>query len=189
MSDNETFCSWSQDAAFSQTTLQTRIAQGLWVDSTSYEWEGMAAGKVDFTYYSQPCTSLSASTRASTEFEYTVKANTVSLCGGSGTGVSCAGLGGYFFNSAVGHGDYNKGYVTFKTAHLSGSSALYHHVVNHESGHILGFCDPGASGCATTGCPGSVMHSAYYGCTDLQFPSAGDIWVGTTIADDNVPEN
>lgn len=186
--DYETFCSWSQDPAFNQVALQIRIAQGLWLDSPAYEWHGMAGGKVAFSYYQTPCTDMASNARASTELEYTVKAVTTSTCGGPWPGYSCVNLSAPYFNASVGHTDYAKTYITFNTSHLNGSSALYHHAVNHETGHALGFCDPTNPNCYSPACVDSVMHSQAYGCVNLEFPSAGDIWVGTTIANDDVPD-
>jgi hypothetical protein len=181
-SDNETFCAWSQDAAITYTTIQDRVKNSLWIYAPSYKWQGMASNKVNFGWYSPACNVLTPSSRAASEIEYTALSNG---CGGT----SCAGLDLSFYNASVGHNDYSKAYITFKTSNISGSDlpgiALYEHTINHETGHALGFRDPAYGSCVA-----SVMHSKYYGCsTNEQFPTGGDIWNGTLIANDNVPEN
>lgn len=55
-----------------------------------------------------------------------------------------------------------------------------------RQGTLWGSADPNYYGQGVA----SVMHSIYYGCsTDEPFPTGGDIWNGTLIADGNVPEN
>ena len=79
----------------------------------------------------------------------------------------------------MGTRNYTYAFVRFKTSHLNGSVALYHHAVNHETGHILGLKDPNYYG----HCTDSVMHSKYYGCaTDRQWPSGADRTRATNIA-------
>ncbi len=98
-----------------------------------------------------------------------------------GSGYSCASVTGPY-NGGYGHTDYTHGWVTLKTAHLTGGAPLYHHAVNHETGHILGFRD----GAGATDCPVSIMHSIAYGCSaNYEWPTDGDIWVGTTVANNS----
>ncbi len=168
---HEEFCVHT-DGSLDQPTALARVKGALWVDGTR-EWDGLASSKVWFIPYSGSCPTLA--NRASIEIEYYVSA------GGCG-GVSCANLTDPYFGP-LWHNEYKYAYVTLKTSHMTSGSALYHDVVNHETGHVLGFKDPNYGDC-----PLSVMHSRYYGCaSDLEWPSDGDIWVGTTIANNSAP--
>lgn len=171
-SRHEEFCVYT-DGSITQANAYNRVAASLWIDGAR-DWDGLASNKVWFVPYSNPCPGLS--NRSTIEIEYQV------LSGGCG-GVSCANLTNPY-DGGYGHTDYNFAYVTLKTSHLTGGAALYHHVVNHETGHVLGFKDPNFQG----DCVLSIMHSIYYGCTsNLEWPSDGDIWVGTTIANNTAP--
>jgi hypothetical protein len=157
----------------SQATAYNRVAGALWIDGAR-DWDGLASNKVWFWPYSTACPSLS--NRSTVEIEYEVRQGGCK----DGSGYSCVeAFTNQYWDSAMGHYDYKFAYVTLKTAHLTGGAALYHHVVNHETGHILGFRD----GAGSSDCPVSIMHSIAYGCSaNLEWPSDGDIWVGTTIA-------
>ncbi len=155
---HEDFCVLIEDGSMSWSTARTRIRNTLWVDNPSGDWDGLAGNKVWFVDEGVPCDQ--SPDRASIELEYYVHS---SGCGG----VSCQWYS-YFWDSHGGYQDWIYGYVRFKTSHINGSTFLYHHVINHETGHHLGLADGDGS------CPGSIMHSAYYGCSDLEWPSTAD---------------
>jgi len=85
------------------------------------------------------------------------------------------------------HCKYTYGYVHFKTSHVNGAASLYHHVINHESGHILGLADPNypVPGNLCGAYYTSVMHSNYYcGEGDLEWPNGDDRWCVEDLAFD-----
>lgn len=172
-SRNEEFCVYVSDSSMTQSSAYNAVAHSLWIDGAR-DWDGLGANKVWFIPYSNSCTSLP--NRSTIEIEYRVLTNG---CGG----VSCTALTNPY-NGGYGHTDYLFAYVTLKTSHLTSGAPLYHHVVNHETGHVLGFLDPNYYG----NCVDSIMHSIHYGCsTNREYPSDGDIWVGTTIANNTAP--
>jgi hypothetical protein len=158
----------------SHSTAFTRVRNTLYIDNPSEDWDGLAGNKIYFVPVSQPCNQ--ASCRACINIEYWVRSTGCN-------GVSCQWFTSYY-NSHDGANDYLYAYVRFKTSHISGSTALYRHVINHETGHILGLKDPNYTGHCMT----SVMHSIYYGCSsNLQWPSSGDRSKVTNIANKVVP--
>jgi len=165
----EDFCALIEDGSIGLNTAATRIRATLHQDDASHDWDGLAVNKVFFIAVSLtiPCNQLA--NRANIQIEYWVHS---SGCGG----VSCQ----WFTSPTISHNgrqDYLYAYVRFKTSHISGSTFLYHHVINHETGHILGLADPPYGDCKV-----SVMHSAHYGCTDREWPQSGDRVLVTDIA-------
>ena len=168
--ENEDYCVWIQDGSMNHNTAVSRIRATLYVDNPSQDWDGLASNKVYFITLWGSCPTLSY--RSTIPIEYWVRSN------GCGGGVSCQWFTNYRSDHG-GHNDYTYAYVRFKTSHLNGSVALYHHAVNHETGHILGLKDPNYYG----HCVDSVMHSKYYGCdADRQWPSGADRTRVTNIA-------
>ncbi len=103
------------------------------------------------------------------EIEYWVRDDTsATQC----EGYSCAfPFGHQYLDSVSGHLEWSGYAVRFKTSHINGGVSLYHHVINHETGHVLGLQD----GDGTCPDPDSVMHSIYYGCeVNAEWPSAED---------------
>lgn len=155
---NEDECTLIEDGSMAWSTARDRIRYTLWIDNPSEDWDGLAGNKVYFIEGAYPCNQ--DPNRSAFELEYWVHS---SGCGGT----SCQWFSNYW-GSHGGYNDYNYGYVRFKTSHINGSTSLYHHVISHETGHHLGLADGDGS------CPGSIMHSAYYGCSNLEWPSSGD---------------
>jgi hypothetical protein len=82
-----------------------------------------------------------------------------------------------------GHVDYLYGNEYLDHSHVYGSDALRRHVVNHETGHVLGLKDPPP--CLDSGGQTiqSVMHSSYYcaGASNLEWPTTNDRLVVISI--------
>lgn len=60
---------------------------------------------------------------------------------------------------------------------MSTESTQVHHVVNHETGHVLGLKDPDQISPGVYDCLGnvSVMHSQFYGCAyNREWPTWND---------------
>jgi len=83
-----------------------------------------------------------------TWINYIVMDDTASICGRNpttGLGYACVRHDGRVCGDN--HCHYNQARVYTRTGHLSGQGDGSRHVVNHESGHVLGLLDP----CAGTG--------------------------------------
>jgi hypothetical protein len=164
----EDFCVWVRDGSIAHSEALGRIRKTLYLDNPSEDWDGLANNHVYFWPWYDPCPSYPSHQRILIELEYWVES-------GGCDGVSCAWKYGDPMQ-ASGHYDYPYYYVLFKTTHLSGSVALYHHVVNHETGHVLGLADGNGT------CPDSVMHSRYYACSiDREWPSFYDRYSVETL--------
>ncbi len=177
----DNFCVWLEDSTMSFGTALNRVSGTLLDDNG---WDGLKGGRVLFSGGSTPC--VDDPNRINIEIEYWVKDDTSGTnCGG----FSCAWFlpGDVYEDPISGHVEFRYGYVRFVTAHINGSLILAHHVVNHETGHILGLCDGGPDatdpanvflGCTLDAdhfnCVDSVMHSQAYGCSNREWPTSLD---------------
>ncbi len=168
---HEDFCAGVRDGSIADSAVFNQLRQALYLDNPAEDWHGVASDRVYFMPYSTPCPNLA--NRHDIQIEYWV------VSGGCAGGTACVALYDPYWNAAVGHTDYSWALVTFKTMHFTNGPALAHHIINHETGHVLGLKDPDYSG----HCVDSVMHSTYYGCsTNREWPSPADRQTATTIA-------
>ncbi len=162
---HEDFCAWVRDGSIAHSTVVNQLRQTLYLDNPAEDWDGLAADRVYFMPYSGSCPNLA--NRNDIQIEYWV------VNGGCGPPDyrSCVALYDPYWNGAMGHTDYFWASVTFNTYRLTSGRAMYHHIINHETGHVLGLKDPDYYG----QCVDSVMHSAYYGCgVEREWPSGAD---------------
>lgn len=76
-------------------------------------------------------------------------------------GSSCVVRGGQTLTHVESDGtatDYTYGIAYLKESTFNGTASNY--IINHETGHILGLPDGDGT------CPGSIMHSKDYGCSN-----------------------
>lgn len=189
----ENFCLWLEGSTSIEfETLNQRVSGTLLSDSPSQDWnmlDGLLqvpllqGGKVQFAGYDSPCDDLPGTvSREQFELEYSAKQSTIDTgC----EGFSCAfHLGESRFDPASGHNEWTRYAVRFLEAHVNqqdpgqGQPKPWWHVVNHETGHMLGLDDPPEGGpCGTASEQISVMHPAYnpYFCdTTYPWPQPGD---------------
>ena len=181
VSDMEWVCVDTKNSAADQSTILDKVRDTLLYDKPTggYVWDGIghvpSSGypyyKIYFGFQYGHCSDLT--NLSSMRMRVYVKTNTPE-CGG----VSCVG----HYGQINGGQDYTYAVVTFKEAHVTGTQFLHHHVINHEFGHTLGLEDPSAYG---SNCGQSIMHSAYYGCTDYEYVQASDHSSVTSIANTN----
>ncbi len=170
---DEDFCVWVQDGSIAHATVVNQLRQTLYLDNPAGDWDGLAQNRVYFMPHSGSCPSLA--NRHDIQIEYRV------VDGGCGPPDyrSCVALYDPYWNGAVGHTDYFWTSVTFNTYRLTSGPAMAHHIINHETGHVLGLKDPDYHG----QCEDSVMHSLYYGCdVEREWPSPADLRTATEIA-------
>lgn len=176
---DEDLCVESSNTTQSWSTAQTNISNALWIDNPSADqkwdakgWDPNANGghyKVWFwAHWENPCQLINPTFRSIITIEYWLHDDNTSTCGARTA--SCA-IGSQLFADDLGHNSYRYYYIHLYAPYTTGAQlpGYYHHQVNHESGHALGFADGDGT------CPDSVMHSTAYGCgTDRYYPSAGD---------------
>lgn len=172
---NEDMCIRMEYSSMTFNTARDRMVQTLYLDFPSGDWDDLNGGRIYFIVLTEDCAWLEQyqnATYQATELEYTIISDTTaaSLCGNAPDGriASCASSGQQLWYGS--HWDYQYYYINMQGSRLNGSQATYRHVINHETGHVLGLADPG-------GCTGytSVMHSTRYFCSvDLSWPTVYD---------------
>lgn len=177
----EQFCVEASRTSLSWETARDRVRTTLIEERTDVNWDMKLGGFTDFrTVWTAPCYNLSSSTsptRSEVEIEYYVEdagqETSPSWC----ENTSCAAPDGNYWEDSAGRTGYTWYYVWLRGELIKGDDrgapGDRQHVVNHETGHVLGLADGGpTSGSWDDSCPGSVMHTGYYGCGEtLIWPS------------------
>lgn len=165
----EDFCVWIRDGSTTQSLAYTRIKATLMEHNPGGDWHGIGTGRVSFNPNGGvPCPDDPE--RATRDIEFEV--GNYGCPQYSDPNVSCALNVSPYFDSASGHTELLYSNIQMKTTHVTGALALYHHAINHELGHTFGLRDGDGT------CPGSIMHSAAYGCgpsSNIEWPAAIDI--------------
>lgn len=178
VADYEWVCVDTKQSTASWWTTLSKVRDTLLYDNPTNRWDSLAYDsgnngyKIYFAFETLNHCSDSPNL-SSMRMRVYVKDDTTSPCGGT----ACVA----HYGQIDGGHNYTYEIVTLATRHVTGTTALHHHVINHEFGHTLGLSDPpDRSG---TNCGTSVMHSKYYGCsTDHEFPQSSDMSSATTIA-------
>lgn len=151
----ELYCADVKNALMTLSTAKSKIA----VVNNANSFEGSAPYKIDFQYYpyaDKSCRDMTSSDLSQIDVRYYVETDTSAECGG----VSCIYVrGGQTLQHAESDGtatDYGYAILVLKESTMNGTA--YDYLVNHETGHALGLLDGNGT------CPGSIMHSADYGC-------------------------
>jgi len=168
---HEWVCVDAAGSSMSTSTARDRVKNTLRYDNPSSDWHALASNRIYFEFQSLSCGVLTSEQLAGMRMRAYVKDNTSSICGQN---VSCFQSFSPVMHSGMTAHAYNK--IFFKTSHINGSAFFYHHTIGHEFGHTLGLADP--SDCNSV----SIMHSAYYGCTDHEWPTSSDRAAVSNIA-------
>ncbi len=190
----ETYCVTRNEAGgdFDWNDAFVAILGTLQTDNPAADWNFLGAGETipvkNLQLYFNPignCDDLSPTAKNIVRLQYEVKENTQSVCGtpepGSGIdGFSCVEGQETSSVDLHGHTVYAKYVLTIKRTHISGTVEFRHHLLNHETGHVLGLADPPP--CE----PDSVMHEeTYYDCSeDWEWPTANDFDSVLSLIDD-----
>ncbi len=177
--DAESFCVFNDGTSMDLSVAASRITNTLMWDNSMLDWHRLQNNlkglNIFFSGTSTSCDQLQ--NRSLVAIEYGIRD------GGVG-GLSNAGaFGESVYNPYHNHFDWTRFTVTLATNHVDGtftvlnsqgqltSEAGWHHVINHETGHVFNLKD----GPGSYNCPDSIMHSKHYGCTvDREWPSDGD---------------
>ena len=157
------------------STARDLVINTLRYTNTSVDWHGLASNRIYFVMNNSSCGSLSS--LGGIRARVYVKNDTSAICGG--TNYSCNKHGSPV-STHNGNTDYAYETIYFKTSHLTGTTSLAQHTINHEFGHMLGLADGGGGNCSND----SIMHPPYYctGNTQFQWPQSNDRSAVTTIA-------
>lgn len=169
VSNYENACTQSHISNFAQSTMRGRVVTALTGNGTG-DWDGTGSNAIDFRVDDTYCQNQTAAEDAATELEYHGYPNGT-ICGG-GNGVSCAvAYDTYYTPGGPGHARYYWAYLN--SVDIAGSSEQnWHHIVNHETGHMFGLADPSYGSCLGDD---SVMHSQFYGCAYTRYwPTSQD---------------
>ena len=154
-----------------------RVAGPLRLDDPSNDWNGLKGGRVAFGQRDNQCSQSPGS--AGIELKYFVENSTLcSFHGQPRPQASCPFEDGEpRWNNVTGHREYESFTILLHAADLQ-DNAFYHHLVNHETGHVLGLQDGGPIETADPGpipCEPSIMHDYYHGCSvNYDYPTFSD---------------
>lgn len=98
---------------------------------------------------------MSATELSTTPMRYYIQQSTSPLCDGTSSCVVRYGA----VTQGDGHTHYDYGVATLRNQTFTNVKS---YVVNHETGHLLALKD----GSGSSDCPGSIMHSQDYGCSN-----------------------
>lgn len=160
LAQTEQYCVEDRYTSASYEYVLHEVRNTLIVENTSYNWDMKRGGKTDFRTVWVPCRQLNSGTtptRNDVEIEYHVEDTVVtapSWCGGT----SCAAPAGPSWSGPLGRVEYTWYNVWLRGTLIKQGGDVRRHVVNHETGHVLGLAD------GTGSCPYSIMHPSYYGC-------------------------
>jgi hypothetical protein len=175
----EAVCVDTQNSTMAFSTALDRVKNTLRDGNPSSDWHGLAGNKILFSFNTARCSLLTSSQLSTMRMRVYVYDNNTANCFNN-SNASCVK---HYSASGSHNGQTDWAYekVFLKGSHVSGSAFYYHHTIGHEFGHVFGLNDP--SDCAAT----SIMHSAYYGCTDHEWPTSSDRTSVTNIANSYNP--
>lgn len=116
--------------------------------------------------------------RPSLWIEYWLYSDNSANCRYPDATVSCVNLLNPY-QGPYGHTEFGLGKVfLYGPVTVNNTFPGYKHQVNHETGHVVGLADGDGT------CPGSIMHSAAYGCPGNypDYPNSSDITTEVNVA-------
>lgn len=171
---HETYCVEDLNTTLDFNTALNRVRDTLIVNRTDVNWDLKQGGYTDFRTTWVPCRNLNSGTtprRTDVEIEYHV-IDTITSPGWC-EGTSCAWGWGVTWNGPHGRTEWQYWKVQLRGQLIKNGGSSTTHVVNHETGHVLGLADGGPTSKSwDTSCPSSIMHPQYYGCSvTLDWPN------------------
>lgn len=168
----EQFCVEDINTSLSYDYVFNEVRNTLLVENPDFNWDLKRSGSTDFRTVYTACRNLNGSTtptRNEVEIEYYVEDTVITAPAACG-GTSCAAPAGATWSGPYGRVEYQWYYVWLKGNLIGAGGDTQRHVVNHETGHVLGLADGDGS------CPSSIMHPGYYGCPggNPAWPTAGN---------------
>jgi hypothetical protein len=167
----ETYCvdSYKAQGIISFQEAFNRVVGTLQHANPGEDWHGLNYDHVFFEpVYNYNCSDVDQS---AIEIRYNVAAGQhmpYPTCWYGGQPFSCALPEKAIWNPDTSRTEYNYYNVWLKGDVLAGAEGTYRHLINHETGHVLGLYDGGPNWDAhrtwDTSCPGSIMHSGSYDC-------------------------
>ncbi|HEY0641536.1 MAG TPA: hypothetical protein VGD67_28235 [Pseudonocardiaceae bacterium] len=156
----EQYCVEDRYTSAAHSYVLNEVRNTLIVENTAWNWDLKRGGKVDFRTVYTPCRDLNSGTvptRNEVEIEYHVE-DTITTAPAACGGTSCAAPAGPSWAGPLGRTEYTWYNVWLRGSLIKAGGDTRRHVVNHETGHVLGLRDGDGS------CPSSIMHPSYYGC-------------------------
>jgi hypothetical protein len=184
---DEDFCVQSRDEErVSTATAREWIRTTLLYDAPY--WDGTAGGRIDLWLTPESCDFVPDANAV--ELRYVVHANPFAEVGGNCLvdNQSCVNPSGAVWDPTFEHSHWMHQNIHLDTDNLleydpqRDRIAIYHRLINHESGHVWSLLDPVEFGdCAAD----SVMHTFEntYGCPFREYPTAADFESVTGVAD------
>lgn len=182
------------------STIYNKVKATLWEENPDRDWDNVdGTRRVFWSVFAgddyKDCDWLYYNDRPTYDeiiVKYRADDDTSNAPCGDGDGVD-EGISCVYHDGPVtfeGHSDFHYAYAHIERDRFTVSTdARRRHTINHETGHVLGFADPGV-GNQPNGCYDqngnpivSVMHSSFYcpGFTDYQWPTDGDRYVLVSI--------
>lgn len=152
-SEHEHFCVDTKESSVSVTTAYQNLKDILY----SRNYDGLAGDKIYLVSngYNEQCSDISSQYIDIYDLRYYIESNTSPRCDGTSSCIVRYGA----TTQPDGHTHYTHAIITIRETTWNN---VKDYIVNHETGHFVALMD----GSGSSDCPGSIMHSKDYGCSN-----------------------